>query len=307
MTDLYKHLVIGGANKCGTTSLFRYLADHPSICGSRVKEADFFNAPNVGSAAYEQYLSIFPASRPDDGYLLEGTPSYLDGGATTASEIKRILPDARLIFVLRNPTDRLVSFYKSKMGLKTSISHGMSLDQFAERAVDIATGKSEPDSLQQRNIGWQVSKAAYATFIREYLRYFDAAQISVYLFDDFKASPKSVVSSICRTLDLDDAYLDAYDFTVENRSRAHRNETVRTIGSKINRRLEPVLNRVPAVRRLARATYNRFNTTDSESMTLTTNVEERLSAYFAPHNAALRTLLESRFDHSRFPDWLAHK
>lgn len=304
MTDYYKHLVIGGANKCGTTSLFRYLADHTQICGSRVKEADFFNQSEISLATYQDYLDIFPSSRGSDMYLLEGTPSYLDGGQATAAEIKRLLPGAQLVFVLRNPADRLVSFYRSKIGLKTSISHGMSLDQFTDLALDIATGKVQPDCGQQRNIGWQITKAVYASFLQDYLRFFDAGQINVVLFDDFRDNPRSVVSGICRSLDLDDTYLDNYDFTIENKSRAHRNEAVRTIGSKLNRNLEPLLNRIPAVRRFARATYNRLNTTDSDGVSLSPTNQDRLSAYFAPHNDALRILLETEFGFKQFPGWL---
>ena len=304
MSDYYKHLVIGGANKCGTTSLFRYLADHPRICGSKVKEADFFNQSEISLATYQDYLDIFPATRGPNMYLLEGTPSYLDGGQATAAEVKRLIPEAQLIFVLRNPADRLVSFYRSKIGLTTSISHGMSLDQFADLALNIATGKVQPDCRQQRNIGWQVSKAAYASFLQDYLRFFDASQINVVLFDDFRDNPKSVVSDICRSLDLDDAYLDNYDFTIENKSRAHRNETIRTLGSKLNRNLEPLLNRIPAVRRFARATYNRLNTTDSDGVSLSPTNQDRLSDYFAPHNDALRILLEAEFGFAQFPGWL---
>lgn len=305
MSVLYKHLVIGGANKCGTTSLFRYLADHPRICGSSIKETNFFSDAGIAESAYEDYLGIFPKDRHGADWLLEGTPSYLDGGAKTAGEIHRLLPEAILVFVLREPIDRLLSFYKSKLGLTSAISHGMSLDEFASRALDIATEKTQPRDAAERNIGWQVTKAGYARFIEEYLGFFPVDQVAIVFFDDFRADPGSAVSRICQIAGLDDAYLDAYEFSVANRSRFHRSKTLRTLGSRINRQLEPVLNRMPATRQVLRKTYNRMNTTDRQALSLSADIVEELGRYYAPVNDDLRLLLQTKFGISQLPRWLS--
>lgn len=305
MVESYRHLVIGGANKCGTTSLFRYLADHPEICGSSIKEANFFSGPDGGKASYEDYLDIFPGDRRAARWLLEGTPSYLDGGARIASKIKRLLPDAQLVFLLREPIDRLLSFYKSKLGLKTAISYGMTLDQFAEQALRIATGEIQASDRTEKDIGWQVSKADYAPFIKEYLQYFDKDRLTVVFFDEFRSNPKAVAARICRIAGLDSSYLDDYQFAIENRSRFHKSETIRTLGSKINKHLEPLLNRVPAARRLLRNTYNQMNTTDRPALSLSESNLESLKSYYAPRNQALRSLLQTDFGISEFPEWLS--
>jgi hypothetical protein len=301
----FKHLVIGGANKCGTTSLFRYLADQPDVCGSSIKEANFFGRPGARDARYEDYLDIFPEDRRDARWLLEGTPTYLDGGAETAVQIKRLLPDAHLVFLLREPVDRLISFFKSKQGLKTAISYGMTLDEFAGRALGFATGSVEPGNRQEEDIGWQVSKGGYAPFVQAYLDVFGAERMSVFFFDDFRTDPAAIVSAICHKIGLDPSYLDRYEFGVENRSRFHRNETLRTLGSQVNRRFEPLLNRVPAVRRALRKTYNQVNTTDRQTLALSAPIAQELDNYFTPRNADLRRLLQSELGIDRFPGWLA--
>jgi hypothetical protein len=62
------NLIIGGAPKCGTSSLFQWLADHPEVCGSRVKEIFYLmdrdhpllkaesNFHNHGLCGYESYF-----------------------------------------------------------------------------------------------------------------------------------------------------------------------------------------------------------------------------------------------------------
>ena len=53
-----QHAIIAGVNKCGTTSVFRYLADHPDVCASSIKETRFFNAveETKNVKLYEDYL-----------------------------------------------------------------------------------------------------------------------------------------------------------------------------------------------------------------------------------------------------------
>ena len=54
--------VVIGAMKCGTTSLYRYLQQHPEICMSRTKEPNFFVREKNYDKGIEWYQSLFEAS-----------------------------------------------------------------------------------------------------------------------------------------------------------------------------------------------------------------------------------------------------
>ncbi|MCB9758958.1 MAG: sulfotransferase [Alphaproteobacteria bacterium] len=111
--------IILGAQKCGTTSLFNYLHQHPLSCRGRLRETHFFDWrwPRAGSDAerLERYRALFDAERLHRHPSLltgESTPSYLLLGHRVIPRIRRLRPDARLIIALRDPVERAWSQYR---------------------------------------------------------------------------------------------------------------------------------------------------------------------------------------------------
>lgn len=116
------NFMIVGANKAGTTSLAYYCGQHPEIFMSAVKEPMFFtsvrqDAPK--SAATLQYpFCCFTLKEYAD--LFAGTSGKMRGEASTAYLanpscalwIKKIIPDVKIIAILRNPIERAFSAYK---------------------------------------------------------------------------------------------------------------------------------------------------------------------------------------------------
>lgn len=125
-----------GAKKCGTTALYWYLTQHPRVRPAFQKEIHFF------TAAYRRgllwYRSFFPTrlarALAGEPFLTgEATPDYLFH-TYTAARIRKALPDARLIAILRNPVDRAYSSYNHNLraGLE-SLSFEEALDREEER------------------------------------------------------------------------------------------------------------------------------------------------------------------------------
>ncbi|MHA1988690.1 MAG: hypothetical protein ACW98D_18860, partial [Promethearchaeota archaeon] len=83
------NFIIGGVQKAGTTSLFRYLSDHPSICASSKKEVDLFvkhlDAKSVISL--EAYKEFFSHCSNSNLMRLEASPSYLMNAKKIAENI----------------------------------------------------------------------------------------------------------------------------------------------------------------------------------------------------------------------------
>ncbi|MGB0175878.1 MAG: hypothetical protein ACPF9D_01850, partial [Owenweeksia sp.] len=79
------NLIIGGAPKCGTSSMYFWLADHPEVCASRVKEPFYFvneknrfNAGlNMNEHSLEEYSGLFSHCSSDAKYCFEATAQYL--------------------------------------------------------------------------------------------------------------------------------------------------------------------------------------------------------------------------------------
>ena len=108
------HLILAGVTRAATTSLFTYLADHPGVCRSSIKETRFFLDHDElkrlyryedGPALYDRF---FPDC-PPDAVRLEATPDYLYRPAV-AQRIADTLPNAHLVIILREPISRLTSW-----------------------------------------------------------------------------------------------------------------------------------------------------------------------------------------------------
>jgi hypothetical protein len=109
--------LIVGAQKSGTTSLHRWLEAHPAVRGGTLKEVHFFDGgldPAVDTFALgaNWYRAHFPlrGELAPGQKVFEASPSYLFHPLAPA-RIAALLPETRLVAILRNPTDRAISHY----------------------------------------------------------------------------------------------------------------------------------------------------------------------------------------------------
>ena len=103
--------VIIGAMKCGTTSLHHYLAEHPEVCMPSIKETNFFVEQLNYGRGLAWYQSLFSREAKACG---EASPAYSSTRiyAGIPERMHALLPQARLIYMVRDPIDRMVSQYK---------------------------------------------------------------------------------------------------------------------------------------------------------------------------------------------------
>jgi hypothetical protein len=180
---LPEFLIIGG-QRCGTTSLYRYLAGHPSVRAATGKELQFLSLHHGRGLRW--YRGHFPA-RPAGVLSFEASPYYLfdpDVPARAAA----LLPDARFIALLRDPADRAYSHYLH------SRAYGVEPLSFAD-ALD-----AEPERLAT---GGHTARRRYSYVARG--RY--AEQLSRW----FGAVGRDRVL-VVRTEQLDDRYGEILDF-----------------------------------------------------------------------------------------------
>jgi hypothetical protein len=110
------NLVVIGGLKCGTTSLHHYLGLHPEIGMSRPKELNFFVAELNWDLGEDWYANHFSASDPVRG---ETSPHYTNEPrfSGVAERMARVLgDDARVVYMVRDPVDRLLSHYLHNVG-----------------------------------------------------------------------------------------------------------------------------------------------------------------------------------------------
>lgn len=178
------NLFVIGAMKSGTTSLCRYLGDHPAIFMAPVKEPMHFSRPENWSQGHDQYLQLF-ADATDQTYLAEGSTEYTKRPFRegVAQRLHDFNPTARLVYVMRDPFDRLVSQYRHQA--LADREHGTLLEAI-QRPIDYLTNSH------------------YAYQLKPYLDLFGRDAVYLDTFESFVASPERFCARLFKWLGIDD-------------------------------------------------------------------------------------------------------
>jgi hypothetical protein len=241
-----------GAAKSGTTTLFHYLTQHPGILPPSVKEVSYFHEPQNFSLGPNWYRAHFPRlmdiqhKREQLGYRVltcDATPSMnINSHAINASAL---VPDARLIMILRNPVDRTYSHYqhqKHKLP-RESLSFWDALQAEAERTADDQQRNiHDPQHVGRllRRFGY-THKSKYINQIEYWLQYFSREQLKIVSFDALQESPGKLCNELCQHIGLPEFDFDTsrkmneggYSKPMDDRSREYLTELFRPF----NRRL----------------------------------------------------------------------
>ena len=199
------NFVIIGAAKAGTTALYWYLAEHPAVFMSPVKETNYFayGLDGAGRLLYgnpevhrfpvkslAEYEALF-AGADRATAIGEASPLYLEC-PQAAGRIRELIPGARIICSLRHPVDRAYSDYQMFLRRR-----GLRLDP--ARDLTPTSAWARPDS------HWmQIGR-----YHEQLARYFDAfprAQIHVSLFDDLKRNALQTTQDVYRFVGVDAAH-----------------------------------------------------------------------------------------------------
>jgi hypothetical protein len=191
--------LIIGAHKAGTTALYSYLAQHPEIFMSSVKEPAFFSYegqpdPDVPQqvTAIEDYKLLFADSHGAKALGEASTPYLCVPG--TAERIHKYVPNAKLLAVLRDPSYRAYSnyLYLRQYGREHIRSFA---DAIAEEPRRIAHGW---------RCEWHyTSLGFYYQQLSRYFELFARDQIKIILYEDFKRDPRSIMQQVYSFLDVD--------------------------------------------------------------------------------------------------------
>jgi hypothetical protein len=152
------NLIVIGGLKCGTTSLHHYLNLHPAVAMSRPKELNFFVAELNWPLGAEWYATHFDGRTAVRG---ESSPHYTNRPRFegVAERMNGVIGDARLIYMVRDPIDRMLSHYLHNVG-----------GGYEERPLEAAL--SDPDSAY-------VARSRYGFQLAPYLDAFSAERIEL--------------------------------------------------------------------------------------------------------------------------------
>jgi hypothetical protein len=191
------NFIIVGVAKAGTTALYRYMNEHPEIYMSPEKETNYFayNGKNKKTFLQNKTLNVFKVRTFDEyknlfinangkKFIGEASPIYFES-KTAPARIKELLPEVKLIIILRNPSERAFSDYM------------MHLREGDE--IRAAKNALSPES-------HYVQVGFYYDSLKNYFELFPKENIFIGLYDDLKTDSKKFVQRIYRFLNIDDNF-----------------------------------------------------------------------------------------------------
>jgi hypothetical protein len=303
------NLIIGGVNRSATTSLFTYLSEHPLICPSTIKETNYFlPALNCDALApIETYAAYFRHSE-NRNYLMEASPRYIFGGTRIAGTIYKCLGPIRVIFVLRDPVTRMVSYFHNRKR-SGELPATMEVDDYASRALAelpsvLAANNGRPVEVYRESIFLRgLAQGFYGDYLREWYDVFPET-IYVTFFEHIRQNSRVAVEEVCRWLGLDTSIFGDIEFTQENRSIAHKNHALFKVANVVNERFEPFWRKHKRVKRWIRDLYFQFNGEHFTDRPLSPAIRAELELAYASYNRELWSMLFEK-GYQNFPAWLA--
>lgn len=188
-------LLIVGTQRGGTSSLYRYLGRHPSVEPSIRKEVDFFSV-RFGEGV-NWYRAHFPMRFPSR-FTFEATPDYLLH-PLAAERAHRVVPEAKVIVMLRDPVQRAYSQYQHNRRLGNEpLTFAEALAAEPERtAGEIEKLIADPGypGVNLRRFGY-VARSTYHDQVRRWLDAYGPDRMMVIKSEDFFADPGAVYEGV---------------------------------------------------------------------------------------------------------------
>ena len=192
-----------GVVRSGTTSMYHYLDEHPSIVKSAYDELGFFD--DNFRLGWAWYKTLFPTTitkrivkRKTGNFLtFDDTPFYVYN-EDVAKKIKNYFPKTKLIIILRNPIDRAYSNYH--LGVRMG-DEKRTFDQAVDDEMQEIAEYNEiklDDYISQSYLG----RGIYVKQLEIWLKYFPASVIKILESERFSNDTEKTMNEVFEFLDL---------------------------------------------------------------------------------------------------------
>lgn len=280
--------IIAGVPKAATSTLFRWLVDHPDVAGPKDKETYYFvdrgthmfrpdrNFGDHGLAGYER---LFDHADPSAKVVVEATPGYIYY-ETALRTLPSLPTHPSFIFLLREPVAQLRSLHAYFRQNWDWIPRNMSFRQFI-KAVENGIDGFNGNELAANAL----ANASYPAHLRKWRNAVGNDRMLVLLFEDLVRDQRGFMERVARRLGLDPAFYLSYGFPRENSTYAVRSGWLQDLNIRLRGRL-------PQGRLYdqARALYRAVNTRPAAL-----NRDAELESELAERFAAVMPELEREF------------
>lgn len=192
-----EYVIIVGAMKCGTSTLFRALAQHPQIAPASNKEPGFFAFEEIWQKGFDWFDTLFDFDPEMHRYRLEASTDYTkEPFVTRVWERMTANPDVRvkLIYIMRHPLRRMESHARHVQMARKEL--GQNISPRPDHSLDAG-----PSPIN-------VITSQYAAQLDAFAEARAAGNLHCLTLEDLNEKPEETLAAICEFLDLDPARME---------------------------------------------------------------------------------------------------
>jgi hypothetical protein len=293
-TPRLPNFVIGGTEKAGTTSVFDWLSRHPQVAASSRKETDFFRGELSGDrqADARRYAAYFEHANPAAQILVEASPGYLGEAAAVAPRMGTLMPEVKLLLILRDPIERIHSsyhFHRARLNLPRELA----FDDYVRRCLAYDRGEATPQQLGLDEWYLKVLRfGCYAEGIAAFRTHLRPEYVKVTFFEELRQDERDYMTDLSHFLGIDPGYWHDFEFRPSNVTFSARHTGLHRIAMRTNALAEPLMRRYPAFKQSLVRVYKAFNQEREGYDPMPLATREVLADYYAPSIRALARQLD---------------
>lgn len=218
-------LFLIGAMKCGTTTLFDLLTQHPQICNDAHKEKHYYDKAEEYQKGYKFYMSMFEGCDPNLFYL-DATPRYVNIDEVPSRLLetygKSLLATKKFILILREPISRHYSEYQMRVRVCKYAFKDADEEKRIDRNCDRITANWEEWSvkghwaarekelifytfaewLESEDGSHEISRGHYIQHVTAWLQYVDRSQLFIINFSSLLSSTPDTMTRLSKFIGL---------------------------------------------------------------------------------------------------------
>ena len=200
--------LIIGAQKCATTTLFEQLRVHPEIVMPIEKEVPFFTDPDASEERWQIFADRH-FGKPDARLWGKATPQYLCD-PSAAERIASLMPDLKLVVILRDPIERSWSHYRMDRRRGTESRSFADVIRNLLEPGSAARNRTLPVPLHENGFesesAFHVAWSEYGRALAPYLAQFRPEQLLVLYLEDLASDPENTLDRLLVFLGLEDGF-----------------------------------------------------------------------------------------------------
>lgn len=195
-------LLIIGAGRSGTTTISKYLENHPEVCFSNIKEVHYFSVEELYKRGEKYYHSFL--EHLNNEKVVVSADTYLLMDYDAIARIKAYNPEMKILVMLRNPVDRAYSSYNY------SVNYGYheALSAFSD-CIDFEKNIEKQSDIVMRNNLGHLYGSLYYKHLSKWFESFPREQFLLLTLSELKENAEKThkqISSFLGIADIDESF-----------------------------------------------------------------------------------------------------